>query len=89
MNMNLATALNSSLHDALAEDETTLIMGEDIAQLGGVFRVTDGLLKDFGTRRVVDTPLGEAGIIGTAIGLAMAGYRPICEIQFEASPSQQ
>lgn len=83
MNMNLATALNSSLRDALAEDESALIMGEDIARLGGVFRVTDGLLKDFGPLRVVDTPLGEAGIVGTAIGLAMAGYRPICEIQFD------
>ena len=83
MNMNLATALNTSLRDALANDESALILGEDVAKLGGVFRVTDGLLDTFGPRRVVDTPLGEAGIVGTAIGLAMAGYRPVCEIQFD------
>lgn len=83
MNTNLAGAINRSLRDSLASDQTTLLLGEDIAQLGGVFRVTDGLLDDFGPRRVVDTPLGEAGIVGTAIGLAMAGYRPICEIQFD------
>jgi pyruvate dehydrogenase E1 component beta subunit len=58
-------------------------MGEDVGKLGGVFRVTDGLQKDFGEDRVIDTPLGESGIIGTAIGLAMRGYRPICEIQFD------
>lgn len=83
MNLNLASAINQSLHDSMAADSSTLLLGEDIAQLGGVFRVTDGLLEDFGPRRVVDTPLGEAGIVGTAIGLAMAGYRPICEIQFD------
>src|SRR5690606_7177975 len=58
-------------------------MGEDVGKLGGVFRVTDGLQKDFGEDRVVDTPLAESGIIGTAVGLAMRGYRPICEIQFD------
>jgi len=60
-----------------------LIMGEDVGQLGGVFRVTDGLQKDFGESRVVDTPLAESGIVGTAIGLALRGYRPVCEIQFD------
>ena len=58
-------------------------MGEDIGALGGVFRVTDGLQKDFGADRVVDTPLAESGIVGTAIGLALRGYRPVCEIQFD------
>jgi pyruvate dehydrogenase E1 component beta subunit len=60
-----------------------LLMGEDIGRLGGVFRVTEGLQKDFGTNRVLDTPLAESGIVGSAIGLAMAGFRPVCEIQFD------
>jgi 2-oxoisovalerate dehydrogenase E1 component beta subunit len=79
----MSSALNMALRDCLSSDESTLLMGEDIGQLGGVFRVTDGLMADFGKLRVVDTPLGEAGIVGTAIGLAMDGYRPICEIQFD------
>ena len=81
--MTLAKALNSGLRAALDADPKTLIMGEDVGKLGGVFRVTDGLQKDFGEHRVMDTPLAESGIIGTAIGLAMRGYRPICEIQFD------
>ena len=67
----------------MEDDPKVLIMGEDVGKLGGVFRVTDGLQKDFGEDRVIDTPLAESGIIGTAIGLAMRGYRPVCEIQFD------
>jgi pyruvate dehydrogenase E1 component beta subunit len=78
----MVKALNAGLRRALADDPRVLLMGEDIGPLGGVFRVTEGLLKEFGTQRVMDTPLAEAGIIGTAIGLAMRGYRPVLEIQF-------
>src|ERR671922_2440920 len=79
----LAKAINESLRHALEADPKVLIMGEDVGKLGGVFRVTDGLQKDFGEHRVVDTPLAESGIVGTAIGLALRGYRPVCEIQFD------
>jgi len=81
--MTLAKALNAGLRTAMEGDDKVLIMGEDIGKLGGVFRVTDGLQKDFGEDRVIDTPLGESGIVGTAIGMAMRGYRPVCEIQFD------
>ncbi|HAN23085.1 MAG: alpha-ketoacid dehydrogenase subunit beta [Microbacterium sp.] len=76
-------ALNAGLRKALADDPRVLLMGEDIGPLGGVFRVTEGLQAEFGDRRVIDTPLAESGILGTAIGLAMAGFRPVCEIQFD------
>jgi 2-oxoisovalerate dehydrogenase E1 component beta subunit len=79
----LAKAINAGLRRAMEADPKVLIMGEDVGRLGGVFRVTDGLQKDFGEDRVIDTPLAESGIIGTAIGLAMRGYRPVCEIQFD------
>jgi 2-oxoisovalerate dehydrogenase E1 component beta subunit len=81
--MTFAKALTAGLRASLDEDDKVLIMGEDVGRLGGVFRITDGLQKDFGEHRVVDTPLAESGIVGTAIGLAMRGYRPICEIQFD------
>jgi pyruvate dehydrogenase E1 component beta subunit len=81
--LTLSKALNAGLRKALENDPKVLIMGEDVGKLGGVFRVTDGLQKDFGEDRVVDTPLAESGIVGTAIGLALRGYRPICEIQFD------
>jgi 2-oxoisovalerate dehydrogenase E1 component beta subunit len=81
--MTLAKAITTGLHDALAADEKVVLLGEDIGKLGGVFRVTDGLQNEFGDRRVIDTPLAEAGIIGTAVGLAYRGYRPVCEIQFD------
>ena len=79
----LAKALNLGLRKAMEADPKVLIMGEDVGKLGGVFRVTDGLQKDFGEDRVIDTPLAESGIVGTAIGLALRGYRPVCEIQFD------
>lgn len=81
--LSLAKAINSGLRKALADDDKVLLMGEDIGPLGGVFRVTEGLQAEFGDKRVMDTPLAESGIVGTAIGLAMRGYRPVCEIQFD------
>ncbi|WP_442785503.1 alpha-ketoacid dehydrogenase subunit beta [Actinacidiphila sp. DG2A-62] len=81
--MPLAKALNESLRKALENDPKVLVMGEDVGRLGGVFRITDGLHKDFGESRVIDTPLAESGIVGTAIGLALRGYRPVVEIQFD------
>ncbi len=79
----IAKAINAGLRAAMERDPKVLVMGEDVGRLGGVFRVTDGLQKDFGEDRVIDTPLAESGIIGTAIGLALRGYRPVCEIQFD------
>ncbi len=81
--LTLSKALNAGLRKAMENDPKVLIMGEDVGKLGGVFRVTDGLHKDFGEDRVIDTPLAESGIVGTAIGLALRGYRPVCEIQFD------
>lgn len=81
--LTLGKALNLGLRRALERDPKVIIMGEDVGKLGGVFRITDGLQKDFGENRVIDTPLAESGIIGTAVGLALRGYRPICEIQFD------
>jgi len=79
----LAKALNAGLRQAMLGDPKVILMGEDIGPLGGVFRVTEGLQAEFGENRVMDTPLAESGIVGTAIGLAMRGYRPVCEIQFD------
>jgi pyruvate dehydrogenase E1 component beta subunit len=81
--MPIVKALTASLRRALENDPKVVVMGEDVGKLGGVFRVTDGLQKDFGESRVIDTPLAESGIIGTAIGLALRGYRPVAEIQFD------
>jgi 2-oxoisovalerate dehydrogenase E1 component beta subunit len=81
--MTMVQALNAGLRQALEGDSKVLLMGEDIGTLGGVFRVTEGLAKDFGDSRVMGTPLAESGIVGTAIGLAMRGYRPVVEIQFD------
>jgi pyruvate dehydrogenase E1 component beta subunit len=79
----MARALNQALWDSLAEDDRTLVLGEDIGKLGGVFRVTDGLQAEFGERRVFDTPLAESAIAGVSIGLALAGWRPVAEMQFD------
>lgn len=79
----LAKALNTALRDAMLEDEKVVLLGEDIGRLGGVFRITDGLIDEFGEQRVIDTPLAEAGILGTAVGLAFRGFRPVVEIQFD------
>ncbi|WP_028048995.1 alpha-ketoacid dehydrogenase subunit beta [Cellulomonas sp. URHD0024] len=81
--MTMAGALNDGLRHALDDDPTVVLLGEDIGRLGGVFRVTDGLQRDFGADRVMDTPLAEAGIMGVAVGLAYRGYRPVVEIQFD------
>ncbi len=81
--LTLAKALNAGLRRAMEDDPKVLVMGEDVGKLGGVFRITDGLQKDFGEDRVIDSPLAESGILGTAVGLAMRGYRPVCEIQFD------
>src|SRR5207237_480521 len=79
------TALDAEAEaDALSEDETVLVFGEDVGPLGGVFRITDGLAAKFGEARVFDTPLAESGIVGTAIGMAMNGLRPVVEMQFDA-----
>ena len=82
-NLSMAKAINLGLQRAMRDNDRVLLMGEDIGTLGGVFRVTEGLKNEFGENRVLDTPLAESGIVGTAIGLAMRGYRPVCEIQFD------
>ncbi len=81
--ITLGKGINMGLRAAMEADPKVVIMGEDVGKLGGVFRITDGLQKDFGEDRVIDTPLAESGILGTAVGLAMRGYRPVCEIQFD------
>jgi len=81
--LTIGKAINMGLRAAMERDNKVIVMGEDVGKLGGVFRITDGLQKDFGEERVLDTPLAESGIIGTAVGLAVRGYRPVCEIQFE------
>jgi len=81
--MTMAKALNAGLRAAMEADDRIVLFGEDIGRLGGVFRITDGLQKDFGEHRVMDAPLAESGIVGTAVGLAMRGYRPVLEIQFD------
>jgi pyruvate dehydrogenase E1 component beta subunit len=80
--MNLVQAIHSGLRDAMRHDDGVLLMGEDVGRLGGVFRVTQGLREEFGADRVLDTPLSETGILGTAIGMALHGLRPVSEIQF-------
>ena len=81
--MAIAKAINAGLRKAMIDDSKVLVFGEDVAQLGGVFRVTEGLLAEFGENRIFNSPIAESGIVGTAIGLAMRGYRPVAEIQFD------
>ena len=81
--ITLVQALNTALHDALAADERVVVLGEDVGRLGGVFRVTDGLQSRFGETRCFDTPLAESGIVGSAVGMAMYGARPVVEMQFD------
>lgn len=83
VHMTMGKALNAGLRQAMIDDPKVVLMGEDIGTLGGVFRITDGLLTEFGAPRVIDTPLAESGIMGTAVGLAFRGYRPVVEIQFD------
>ena len=80
--LNMVQAINLGLAQEMANDESVIVLGEDVGVDGGVFRVTDGLLDRFGPERVIDTPLAESGIVGMAIGMAIAGYRPVAEIQF-------
>ena len=86
--ISLGKGLNLGLRRALEDDPKVLLMGEDIGKLGGVFRVTDGLQKDFGEDRVIDTPLAESGIVGTAVGLALRGYRPVWRSSSTGSSSR-
>jgi pyruvate/2-oxoglutarate/acetoin dehydrogenase E1 component len=80
----LVEAVNDALHTEMERDSSVLVLGEDVGRAGGVFRATAGLRDRFGPERCVDTPLAEAGIMGTAVGLAMAGWRPVCEMQYES-----
>jgi 2-oxoisovalerate dehydrogenase E1 component beta subunit len=84
MTTTMAQALNAALRDAMTDDESVVVFGEDVGTLGGVFRITDGLARDFGEDRCFDTPLAESGIVGFALGMAMNGFRPVVEIQFDA-----
>src|ERR687887_243331 len=81
--ITMAKALNTALRNAMEADDRVVLLGEDVGTLGGVFRIPDGLQKDFGEQRVMDTPLAESGIMGISIGLALRGYRPVAEMQFD------
>ncbi|AUI52148.1 alpha-ketoacid dehydrogenase subunit beta [Arthrobacter crystallopoietes] len=81
--MTFGRAINTGLRKAMEHDSKVVLIGEDIGKLGGVFRITDELQKDFGAHRVIDAPLAESAILGTAVGMAYRGYRPVCEIQFD------
>ncbi|HEU5144618.1 MAG TPA: alpha-ketoacid dehydrogenase subunit beta [Dermatophilaceae bacterium] len=81
--VTLGKSITNGLRKAMEKDPKVVLIGEDIGKLGGVFRITEGLQKDFGEERVIDSPLAESGIVGTAVGMALRGYRPVCEIQFD------
>src|SRR5256885_9973102 len=80
--MTYLQAISDAMREEMRNDERVLVMGEDIGVFGGAFKVTDGFVEEFGANRVMDTPLAESGIIGTAIGAAVVGLRPVCEMQF-------
>ncbi|MDD1747708.1 MAG: alpha-ketoacid dehydrogenase subunit beta, partial [Methanomassiliicoccales archaeon] len=80
--MNMVQSINLALREEMSRDESVVCLGEDVGVDGGVFRVTEGLFERFGKERMIDTPLAESGIVGTAIGMAMGGLRPVAEIQF-------
>ena len=82
--VTMSGAINRALRDAMTADDDVVVFGEDVGTLGGVFRVTDGIARDFGEDRCFDTPLAEAGIVGFSVGMAMAGFRPVIELQFDA-----
>src|SRR5256886_1767314 len=82
--VTMAQAINAALRDAIAADERVVVFGEDVGALGGVFRVTDGITRDLGEDRCFDTPLAESGIVGFALGMAIGGFRPVVEMQFDA-----
>lgn len=84
LKMTMAQAINTALRDAMTADDSVVVFGEDVGPLGGVFRVTDGLTRDFGEARCFDTPLAESGIVGMAVGMAINGMRPVVEMQFDA-----
>src|SRR5690606_14669810 len=79
----MAEAINAALHEAMEADPRVIVLGEDVGVAGGVFRITEGLLKEYGAERVIDTPLNESGIVGSAVGMALAGARPVAEVQFD------
>lgn len=81
--LTLIQAINLALKEEMARDPTVLVMGEDVGKDGGVFRATEGLIEQFGAERVIDTPIAESTIVGAGLGLAVAGFKPVCEIQFD------
>jgi len=81
--ITLAQGLNEALRYCMQRDDRVVVMGEDVGKAGGVFRITDKLQQEFGEQRVIDTPLAESGIVGTGIGLAIYGFKPVCEMQFD------
>ena len=81
--MTIVKAINAGIRKAMADNEKVIVFGQDVAALGGVFRVTEGILGEFGPKRIFNSPIAEAGIVGTGIGLTMRGYRPVAEIQFD------
>src|SRR5688572_32857032 len=86
MAITMAQALNTALHDAMRDDDRVVVFGEDVGLLGGVFRITDKLQQIFGEKRCFDTPLAESGIVGSAVGMALYGYKPVVELHLDDRP---